>query len=196
MDLSKLPKMSNTPPPAAAAPEPVAASPDDAPTYTPRPTDRAVGAEVWLSAIIGIIVMLMGRTFLSWAVASLTGQPFHTGWTWPNDDPRAGQEVSYWQLQGHTALSDMSIFLFGLAMVMEAVVLLAVAKQPRPWVWLVAFALVLTLGVTALNLVTVFIIMGGGGGLPLLSLLAVAFGGYMAMHEMALLKAAAAAPSA
>jgi hypothetical protein len=145
-----------------------------------------IGAEVWLSAIIGVALMLYGRGFLLWALTSMTGGTFHTTVSWTTG-PNQGQEVGYWQLEGSTALQETAIFLFGFAMVLEALVLAVIhsrIRSKRPLLWL---ALTITLLATALNLVVagkLFTI----GVLPFLSLLAVGFGGYIGAYEWKLLK--------
>lgn len=172
---------------AAAAVEPIA--------YVPR--DAGVGAEVWLSAIIGAFLMLMGRSFAGWLIARATGQPYVTGATWaPGNDKGypAGSPVGYWELEGFTALSDSAIFLFGLAMVLEAVVLALIGTRFRRKAALVTLALAMTVVATAYNVFVAGKIMSAGGGLPLMSLLAVAFGGYIAMYEWRLLQSLRSVP--
>src|SRR6266536_2038269 len=65
MDMSKLPRLSNTrdahpPPPADALPPPVVQ------TVSYAQPESSVGAEVWLSGILGIVFMLLGKTFAIW----------------------------------------------------------------------------------------------------------------------------------
>src|SRR5687767_12879484 len=159
MDISKLPRMSETnkhaPPP--VTPEQVdppegarlqAAAVDYRSYEAARP---GVGAEVWLSLIIGLILMMVGWTFARWAIATLTGQTFHTNVTW-TAGPKAGQEVDYFELQGFTAWTDAGLFLFGLAMVLEAAMLAVVYSRMGGKVALTALALLVTVLATALNL--------------------------------------------
>src|SRR5690349_10232233 len=106
MDLSKLPKLSETdkhapPPPPPEAARSAETLPYD-PPYNAPPTGFDLGAQVWLSAILGIVFMLMGRSFASFLIAKVTGQPYHTNATW-TAGPNAGQEVAYYELQGYTA---------------------------------------------------------------------------------------------
>jgi hypothetical protein len=144
-------------------------------------TGPGVGAEVWLSAIVGVVLILMGRNFASWAITTLAGYTFHTGVNW-TAGPKAGTEVDYWDLQGYTALQEAGLFLFGLAMVLEAIVLWVVHSRVRAKRLLLAFALSVTLMATAMNLL-VSIKQIGFGLLPLWPMLAVAFGGYIAAYE-------------
>ncbi|MGH7213799.1 MAG: hypothetical protein ACREIT_03430, partial [Tepidisphaeraceae bacterium] len=90
-------------------------------------------------------------------------------------------------LQGFTALTDTAIFLFGLAMVFEAVALIAASRPTRARRALLALALLVTLVATAFNLF-VTVRLFGAGITPWISLLAVAFGGYIAMYEWRLLQ--------
>ena len=219
MDISKLPRLSKTDSPPAAGADPAVPPPPPAVGYcqcgaplragarfcdscgAPAagaaaqpivyvPRDAGVGAEVWLSAIIGAFLMLMGRSFAGWLIAKATGQPYVTGATWApgNDLGRpADSPVGYWELEGFVALNDSAIFLFGLAMVLEALVLALVGTRFRRKVGLVTLALAMTIAATAYNL-----FVGGkllsAGLMPLMSLLAVAFGGYIAMYEWRLLQ--------
>jgi hypothetical protein len=145
-----------------------------------------VGMEVWISAIIGLVLVLVGRSFGAYLFATLTGQPFHTHVTWM-EGPKEGQEVAYWELQGFTALSDSAIFLFGLTMILEAVVLALMNTRFKAKAQLVTVALLFTVLVTAYNAVVALRIMTTGL-LPLTSLLAIAFGGYIAVFEWRLLQ--------
>ena len=152
---------------------------------TPAGADPGVGAEVWMSAVIGIVLMLVGRSFGGYLAATLTGQTYHTNATW-TAGPKEGQEVAYWELSGYTALSDSAIFLFGLAMVMEAAVLALVNTRFKAKAGLVTVALLITVLATGYNLV-VALKMLTANTLPITSLLAVAFGGYVALFEWRLL---------
>jgi hypothetical protein len=241
MDLSKLPRMSQTPAPpphdpAETAPQPVPADaafpvivPPTASEAAPVRCNRCgaansassrfcsgcgselgapaavayaeghfdrnpgIGAEVWLSAILGVILMLVGMSFAKWALVTMTGGTYDTGLTWgapvpdqPNQHAE-GSPIGYWELSGFSALQDMAIFLFGLAMVLEAAVLFVVHSRIRSKRPLLFLALTITLIATALNLVVAGKLFGVGV-LPFLSLLCIAFGGYIAAYEWRLLK--------
>lgn len=195
MDISKLPRLSETdrhsppPPPHAPSGDEPAARDAPKPQQDPRPVERVsagVGAEVWLSLIIGLVLMMLGQSFARYSIAKVTGQEFHTRVNW-TEGPKAGQEVDYWELSGYTAWTDTAIFLFGLAMVLEAAVLAVVYSRSGAKVPLTAVALAVTLAATALNLWVCFKLLGVGIT-PLMSALAVAFGGYMAIYEWRLLQ--------
>jgi hypothetical protein len=229
VDLSKLPKLSQTPAPppndpAEPAPAPHASQPGfPVVPVTPQPqqtwcanchapnpigtrfcgncgaelragaaspasVEPGVGAEVWISAIVGIVLMLIGWDFAKWALTTLFGGTYDTGFTWgapapgdANSHPE-GSLIGYWDLAGFHALQNCALFLFGLAMVLEAIVLLVVHSRIRAKRPLLAFALTITLVATILNLVVAARLLGIGV-IPLMSMLAVAFGGYIAVYE-------------
>ena len=203
MDMSKLPRLSQTnkddaPAPiagSAAAPPPPA--PDrNVPDYQPRDGYAAadggydpgysVGAEVWISVILGIVFMFMGWNFARYAAATLTGRTFHTNVNWTEGE-KAGQEVAYYDLQGGTAHTESGLFLFGLALVLEALAMLAAHAGAPGRRALVGFALLVTLAATGYNLFVV-VRLFGMGITPLMSVIAVAVGGYMATYQWRLLK--------
>jgi hypothetical protein len=199
MDLSKLPRMSKTDrPPNDPEDAPLVAETAEVPPAAPpaapvRPVEEVyepgtagIGAEVWLSAVIGLICLLMGRNFAGWLLARLTGRTYHTGVNWV-EGPRAGTEVAYTELLGAPIWTDSAMFLFGLALMFEAVVLATVHSRFRAKRPLLVVALAVAVVATAYNVfVALRLLMDGA--LPLMSLLAAAFGGYIAAHEWALLK--------
>jgi hypothetical protein len=215
MDISKLPKLSQTPAPAAQGDKPtemgepaVAAQAAWCPRcHAPnsagatfcnscgvqlRVMDAApnvgpgIGAEVWVAAIVGIVLMLMGINFAKWGIATLAKSDYHTNSTWQVGE-HAGDEVKYWDLVNYAAFQDMAIFLFGLAMVLEAIVLTIVhsrIKTKRP---LLALAIAITLAATIMNLLLSAKLFSAGV-MPILSLLCVGFGGYIIAYEWRLFK--------
>ena len=186
MDMSKLPRLSQSPqPPPEGAPQP--GTPAD-PTTNYRPADLpattiAPGPEIWISLAIGLILMLVGRQFGTYLISRITHEAFHTGVTWTSG-PNAGQEVGYWDLAGYTAWTDASLWLFGLTLVVDAMILyLAGGKR----LWLVATGFALTVGVCAFN-AFVCAKLFNNGVTPLMSLMALAFGIYTAIYQWGLLK--------
>src|SRR4051812_534805 len=103
MDMSKLPRMSQSPaPPPEATPASPAAESSATPVQYASPDNQladGVGAEVWISAALGVIFLLVGRTFAAYCIAKLTGQAFHTNVVW-QAGAKAGQEVEYPELEG------------------------------------------------------------------------------------------------
>jgi hypothetical protein len=196
MDLSKLPRLSETdkqtpPPPPSDASMPSARSApvqaDSIGYATPSPLPGGgISGQVWLSGIIGLLLVMFGWNFARFSIAKLTGQTFHTGVNWTSGE-KAGQEVDYFDLQGYTAYTDAGIFLFGLAMVLEAVLLATVRNNTPASRAIVGFTLLVTVLATALNILVVGLLLKTGI-LPLMSGLAVAYGGYMAAYEWQMLK--------
>jgi len=146
-----------------------------------------VGAEVWFGAIIGLVLMLVTRSFGTYLVCLLTRQPFHTGYTW-GPGPNEGQEVPYTQLEGGTFYSDSATFLFGAAMMIGAAAQAVLASRFRGKRGVAWFSLACTAAATGYNVVAVIILLREGIT-PLLSLLCVAIGGYIAFYEWNAIKA-------
>jgi hypothetical protein len=214
MDVSKLPRLSNTQeqqqrerpagaphdeqaPDSRLAPdaEPTVPFASQAPAGSSRPVlreglDVGTGAEAWLSAILGLVFLLLGRSFGAYLFARMTGQVYHTGIEWTSG-PLAGQEVAYPDLQGFTMLNDAAMFLFGLTLLLEAAVIALVGGSFRFQRPLVAAAFGLAVIATAFNLYVVARLMGANV-MPIFSLLAVAFGGYIAAYLWKVLRALAA----
>ena len=97
MDMSKLPRLSQSPePPPQPSPEvqQSGAQPDRSLDYGRAERGGAgTGAEIWISLAIGLILMLMGGRFGTYLISQITREPFHTNVTWSPGTPRAGQEV-------------------------------------------------------------------------------------------------------
>ena len=120
------------------------------------------------------------------ASAKLAGREYHTEINW-NIGPNAGQEVAYWDLTGGMAWAETGIFLFGVAMILEALALAIVSSRvggKRP---VVVASLGVVVIATIINLVAAFKVFNVGA-IPTISGLAVAFGGYMAMYQWKLLR--------
>ena len=189
MDLSKLPKLSETNRPPNAPNQPTTTDPATAQpaVLSYRAADaHSFGPEIWLSAIIGIVFILLGLNFAKYVGARMTGHTYHTGVNWLVG-PKEGQEVDYSDLQGFVMLNDSAVFLFGLALVFEAIVLVAITRGTRFAPGLLVIALAVAVLATGYN-AFVAILLFTAGALPLMSLLAVAFGGYIAMSEWKLLE--------
>lgn len=192
MDLSKLPRLSQskgqTPtdplPAAQELPEAAPVPPLPAAFESERPTAIGEVGNIWLSLIIGVVVMLMGWGFAQWATATLLGRPFESGYHWED-----GRPVAYWDVvvPYHQAISDSALFLFGLACVLEAAAMAAGYARPRMRTVTVSVALLITVLATVYNVVACAVLFKDGIT-PLLSLLAVGFGGYMAFAEWGMLR--------
>ena len=212
MDMSKLPRLSQTNKDDAPAPvpggTPAPPAPDPnrtVPDYQPRdrgPYDSAsggydrgysVGAEVWISVIFAIVYMFIGFNFARYVAAKVTGGTYHTNVNWTAGE-KAGQEVDYYDLQGGTAHSDSAMFLFGLALLLEAIAMLIAHSGAPAKKLFVGFALFVTLLATAYNLF-VIVKLFGMGITPLMSVIAVAIGGYMATYQWRLWKHVSGSPA-
>jgi len=191
MDISKLPKLSKTDAPPTPPPSD---DPADAARAQPIPDYRARAAEtpplsvgeIWFSLIVGVIFLFLGGTFARYLITRIAHQPFHTNVNW-TAGPKTGQEVDYLELQGRPWLTDAGMFLIGLAIVLDALVRVCIYNQiraARPLAWL-TFAI--TIAAVFFNLYVVATLMGSM--LPLLSLLAVAMGGYIAFMQWQIIQA-------
>lgn len=194
MDLSKLRRVSGEQ--RAGSNEPAEDRPPaDNPRPTPAPVDYGpprelgTGPEVWLSLVVGIILMVMGWQFAQWAITTLTGGTYDTEVVWRTPD-KNGQMVPYWQLIGHQALSESAIFLFGLAMVMEAAAMTVGLLVPRFWRPAIFGSMLMSILMTVYNALAVVVLLKDKQT-PLVSLLAIGFGGYMAMAQWRALRNAA-----
>lgn len=190
MDLSKLPKLSETPKPADnSEPMPGLGASGGQLNYrnpgTREPDVPISGGEIWFASIVGLIFIFLSRNFPSWLFCKLTGNIFSTGVNWVAG-AKAGQPVAYWELQGHTALSDMSIFLFGLAVIIEALMYFVWLKSPVRLKGIAWMALAVTVLATGFNLITSVVLLSEGI-MPLMSMLAAAFGGWMFVQQLGLL---------
>src|SRR6187551_1738010 len=119
MDMSKLPRLSNTqqnqPPPSSDAAEgpaldqPIPSRPE--PPYSEQPMTQGMlmGAEVWLTGVLGLVFMLLGRNFGVYLISKLTGRVYHTGVNW-TAGPLANTEVAYPDLEGFVMWTDASLF--------------------------------------------------------------------------------------
>lgn len=175
MDLSKLPKLSETPKPPGDAPAPAGQAPP-APAQTQSSVPPA-GPEVWISFAVGLIMLFLYPRFLQWLSSRLFGTSF-------NEFMLDGQVVPYPQTAEFWA--DLGPTLFGIVLILEALVL-GLARH-RALVWIV-FAL--TLGMVGYNL-GYLIASYSKHGFALASALSVAFGIYIAMHQWHLLRGRAA----
>ncbi len=193
MDMSKLPRLSNThenaPAPSA---DPAEGESSEVPTARPAQQighGSAFGAEVWLSVVLGIIFMLVGGNFGIYFADRAMNRPFHTHVEWSPGTPLAGQEVAYPDLQGFVMLTDASFFLFGLALFFDGIVLMVSAASSRFHKPMIYLGLAITAVAVAFNVYACGKLMSNGIT-PLISLLATAFGVYIGIHQWTMLKSA------
>lgn len=178
MDLSKLPRLSETdkhaPPPQPEAKLPP--QPARQADFAYAQPVSAGGGEAWFSIVIGVIVQLMNTRFWSFVGSRLFGSEFPYSGT-----DETGAPMAYTASVFFTG--DLAMVLFGLVLILEGAV---ISFSRKGSLVMVAFAL--TVFATLFNLYYVVSMMNKGYGLQLMSALAVAFGGYIAMYEWRLIQ--------
>lgn len=183
MDISKLPRMSETnkhaPPPTEPAATPDGPPRDVAPLHArpvyARDDGPPAGADVWISIAVGVILILMAPRVWQYAFSRLFGSAF----TWTFTDA-AGNPLPY--TQSVFFWGDLAMALFAVVLIAEGLVIGFARRRA-----LVAAALGLTVLTTLFNLGYLVWMMQGGYGLQIMSALAVAFGVYIAMYQKRLL---------
>jgi hypothetical protein len=162
MDLSKLPKLSETPKPPNNEPVEREAA--------PPPEPVGVGVEAWFSIGIGILLLLVYPRFLQWVSHRLFGTHFN-----PFIDQSSGAVVPYTQVPAFW--SDLGPVLFGLVLIIDGLIL-AFVKRPV----FVAIGLALIALATLYNFVY---LVGSWGtyGIAPISFLAVLFGLYICLYN-------------
>jgi hypothetical protein len=174
MDLSKLPKLSETDkhrPPSQALDSPPA---DPQPLHV-EPRAGSAGPEAWISIAVGLILLLMSPRIWQYLLHRVAGSSF----TWTFNDA-AGNPLTYPQTVFFWG--DIALALFAIVLVVEGLVI-GFAR----WRGAVAAALALTILATVLNLGYVVWMMQQGYGLQIMPALAAAFGVYIAMYQKKLL---------
>jgi len=181
MDLSRLPKLSKTPvppPDSAQHPSPSTAA-DQMPLAMPAVSASYIGPEFWFNAIVALLLLFWGRAFGAYIFDRIVGRDFHTGYfTYWNSDQDHGPEISYPDLLGHVMLTDGGVFLFGLVVLLEAAVKALVGKGLRVPILIVQVVLLLAIVSTVFNLYVCYKFISEGST-PIVSGLAVAFGGFI-----------------
>jgi hypothetical protein len=192
MDMSKLPRLSQTPPPPPIDPSPG----DDATSHAPPPTadpGRAPApspgyaldydarspagsslAEAWIGIAVGAILLLLSPRLLQFVFSPSS---FPQKWTFndANGNPLAyTKTVFFW--------GDLAIAAFALVLILEGLVI-GFARKSGP----VAALFGLTVLTVALNAVYLVAMVMNNYGLQLMSALAVAFGVYIAIYQWNLL---------
>ena len=177
MDISKLPRMSETAKHAPSPPPPVdqasaqATRPEPAPVAYEEPD---AGPAIWISIAIGIILLLMYPRFLQWVSSELFGTHFN-----PFVKPD-GTVVPYTQVPEFWA--DLGPTLFGVVLILEGMALALVRRRAVLWL-----AFTLTVLATAYNF-GYLVASYAKYGLAIISAMAVVFGVYIAMYQWKLLR--------
>jgi len=188
MDMSKLPRMSQTPPPppendpppppsaaaAAAAPQQSAYRQELGYAAEPAPSF----AEAWISIAIGLILLFIFPMFWQWLISKVSNYkpPFL-----PITDVNTGAEIPY--TQSIFFFGHLCVFAFALVLIIDGLILFT----RRPALLMLAFAF--TIITTAMNFIHVANETMQGRGFPLISGLAFAFGVYIAIFQWKLLQA-------
>ena len=173
MDMSKLPRMSQSPaPPPPPAPAPLPVGEDPLPYHRAQPETGSTAAEAWISIAIGAILMFCFPYFLQWLISLVSSYkpPFL-----PITDMNSGKEVPY--PQSIFFFSNLCTFAFALVLIVEGLLLLT--RRPV----LILMGLCLTIAATALNAVYLVKAFLNSEGLPIVSALAVVFGVYIAIFQ-------------
>lgn len=207
MDLSKLPRLSQTeqPPPPAA---PVAAPPAARPTAgeppapqqpplaqpTPAEQERVVyvehvapgGPEAWISMAMGMLFLLMIPHTLTYASSKLFGTTFAP---WPDPTQPYPAKCDFKLFTDGTKIfyrdspdfwSDLFVTCFAVVLIFDGLIILWVRKR-----LLIMAAFTMTILVVLLNLG--YLIKSMSGGLAMLSAVAVTYGVYIAIFQWRLL---------
>jgi hypothetical protein len=180
MDLSKLPKLSQTDPPPADAPD-APQTPAEPPAISYR-TPSAIlpagmGAEIWFNVIVAILAIFWGRSFAVYVLDTLDGKTFHTGFEWTDGD-HAGQEIPYPQLGPYAMIGDAGLLFFGIVVLMETFLRAMWAMGWRVPRGVGLAVMQLAIGVTLFNLFVAIQCMREGI-YPVTSGLAAAYGGFI-----------------
>jgi hypothetical protein len=179
MDLSKLPKLSQTErPPGDAAPQTdVDAERASAARRVMRedegpPLPEPGGPEAWMSFGMGVLLLLLTPRLLQY-LASPSTFPNKWKFTDPAGNPLAyTQTVFFW--------SDLAMTAFCVVLICDALILLKARNRT-----LVAIALGFTVLTTLGNLA--YLVGTFNSGIAFMSALAVLYGGYIATYEWRLL---------
>ena len=174
MDMSKLPRLSETQrqqearAAAVAATPATHAAPPPGVDYAPASPMENTGPGAWFSIAIGVIVLLLNLRFWQYFL-------FRSQFTWTFSDATGNpleypQTVFFW--------GDLAMVSYGIVLIVDGLVL-AFVRQPAA----IMAAFALTMIATLLNLGYLVVMMGMGFGLQLMSALAVAFGVYIAMSQ-------------
>lgn len=186
MDISKLPRLSKTegqapgtepqagetgpPPPPAAPPQAVAPI---AYAHALPPEPIGAGPEAWISIGIGLIFVFAFPHFTQWWIH----QAFHTKTPsfLPITDSN-GAQVPY--PQSIFFLSDLAVALFAYALVVDGIALLLWRRAG-----MLAVAILITAAAVALNAYYIGRSFLDDSGFPVISAVAVVFGGYMLWYQ-------------
>lgn len=181
MDISKLPRMSKT-----ATPPP---TPDAAPAPQPPPTPLQIfsdgppepagarGAAAWVSIGVGLIFVFAFPHFTQWWIHVL----FHSNPPsfLPITNSQTGAEIPY--PKSVFFINDLAIASFAYALVLDGLVLLIRRRA------VLMLALAVTAAAVALNVYYLIRSFLDDSGFPIVSAVAILFGGYMLWYQWMIL---------
>ncbi len=186
MDLSKLPKMSDTRQAETDRQRQAAELQADQPQPPAPPvadyqSARVVAMEAgsgggWISIVVGVLLILFQPRFWQWVAHKLFGSSFT--WTFSDVD---GSPLPYEKTVFFPG--DLAVSLFAMALVVEGIVQL-IAPRSRPAIW---FSLLIVGAATALNLLFLGYMLARGQGLQLFSAIAVVIGIFMVVQQWQML---------
>lgn len=183
MDLSKLPRLSDTGKQAPQPPPPEPSVPDAPPArplhYRTAPReDAGIGPEVFINVVIGALVIYMGGwPLIDYIIHATTGRPFGYPVTGPSGPVPYLQSVFLWQ--------NLGALLFGAALILYGIL----GRSDKVFLsWTVLLLLWLAAAVNTVAVLTSLSVTG----LPILQALCAAFGIYLGMHQWARVRARSA----
>ena len=187
MDISKLPKLSNSPAPPNNDEPPAGAIPPPPEPCKPVHSPLTVAAEAWISIGLGLLLLWFFPNTLKYLSSKLFGTTFAPFANPTRPFPARcnfilytdGTQIFYRDLI--TFWSDAAITAFALVLILDGIVL---AWIRRPAVLMLTFCL--TVAAVLGNLF--YLIKTFDQGLPIVSALAVIIGGYIAMTQWARLQ--------
>ena len=175
MDISKLPRLSKTEDQAPASGEPPEPAPPPVLSYTAsREPAFGLGAEAWISIGIGLIFVFAFPHFTQWWIHEV----FHTKLPsfLPITDTGTGAEVPY--PKSDFFLNDLAVAMFAYALVLDGIALLLWRRA-----WVLMLALAITAAAMALNGWYLIKTFADDLGFPIVSAIALIFGGYMLWYQ-------------
>lgn len=172
MDLSKLPKFSESPPPPPPPPKADGSLPPTSGIRVNTQVSRAdLGMEVLIALVLGAIFLMQGAPFGAWLMAKMRGQPHATGVEWLDGTP-----VKFFDLQGGTAWLYLGEWVLGACLLLDAVLLIALLVIPRLGRGAIMLAMFLGAAGAAANVVAIVMQVRAGFTQPIMSLVCVFIG--------------------
>lgn len=172
MDLSKLPKLSQSPEPASA---PLADSPAAKPPAL-RLSVVDVGLDILVCLGLGAVFMMLGPSFGGWLIAQARGVRYETGVIWSPGTPKEGQPVDLFELQGGTGWLHMGLWSLGACLLLAGVLLLCVIVLPRGGRAVLILVVLVCVAGAAANIVAIVMQVQAGFTQPIISVIAVLAG--------------------